>query len=293
VNVADLLMGLVVTIVIGRRLGNEVLLLSDTMIGNPHGTGPEIFPGRLKLVTVGGRLTVAFAGNADPAIVVIRVARQVLRSHGVLAAIECLRGESGKGETDFLVASHTPSACLLRLRNGISLEVSDICSLGNDEPFRDLIDKARADHERLAKSELHFRFIDTLLQNKLAHVGVAGFPMAVLATPTGHHYLGSSGNYTYEFPALESNTVTHQPIGQIYTGAGYFMFHVISSGASDIPVVGACLLQARLGWVFSPMESDEVFEVTLAPPGTPWMGKEPQMFNVLRQALDDHVAAIS
>jgi hypothetical protein len=138
---------ILVTIVIAQRRGDEVLLLGDTMIGNRGQTGPNVLPGRLKVVTIGPRVTVAFAGDADPAGVAIQAARRALRDDGLLAAIEGLKRESSNGQTDFLVASHNPSTSLIRLRKGIVLDINDICALGNDEPFRDLIDQALADNQ--------------------------------------------------------------------------------------------------------------------------------------------------
>jgi hypothetical protein len=58
-----------VTIVIAQRRDQEILILSDTTIIEPDKTRNDVFPGRLKVVIIGPQVTVAFAGNADPAIV--------------------------------------------------------------------------------------------------------------------------------------------------------------------------------------------------------------------------------
>jgi hypothetical protein len=265
------------------------------MIGNRNETGPDVLPGRLKVVTIGPCMTVAFAGDADPAGLAIQAARRTLLSGGVSAAIEALRSDSCSGNTDFIVASHGPEPSLVRLRNGVSLEIHDICTLGNDEPLRGLIDNARrsTDNKPLRKSDLLFRFIDLLLMGKHLHHGVGGFPMAVEAMPTGHRYIGCSGSYNYKFTEPRSGEENYQSIEDVYTGDGHFRFSVIPSKNSDMPVVGACLLQARMGYVYSPMEKAEPFSIPLAPADSLWAGKETQMYKVIKTALSDHVVAVT
>jgi hypothetical protein len=283
------------TIVIAKRRQEEILFLTDTMVDEPAKTGPDIFPGRLKAVTIGPRVTIAFAGNADPAGVAVRTARRELRLEGLMAAVEVLRCESSSGGTDFLVAVHDPKASLIRLRKGAAVEVRDTCALGRDESFRDIIDQARTSRndEPLKSSDLRSRFNDKLMTNKGLGPYVGGFPIAVEALPTVHRYVGCSGGYTYKFPELKWGAVTHQPIEQLYTGDGHFTLSVVPSEAIDVPVVGACLLQARMGYVFSPIERPEAFSVRLAPPNSLWKGKEQQMYSVLKEALASHVVAVA
>lgn len=192
------------TIVIAQRRGEEILILSDTMISNPVETGPNIFPGRLKAVIIGPCVTVAYAGNADPAGVAIQKARFELDRAGLAAAVEVLKQESHNGLTDFVVASHYPKVSLIRLRRGVQLEVKDICALGDDEPFKSLIEQARVSSsvEPLKDSNLRLRFSDRLMTNKDLGNSVGGFPIAVQATASDHRYLPLSGTYIYEFPPL-------------------------------------------------------------------------------------------
>jgi hypothetical protein len=49
------------TIVIAKRSREEILILTDTMIGNRDQTGPDLMPGRLKVVTIGPRVTIAWS----------------------------------------------------------------------------------------------------------------------------------------------------------------------------------------------------------------------------------------
>ncbi|WP_131803251.1 MULTISPECIES: hypothetical protein [unclassified Mesorhizobium] len=284
------------TIVIALRRDEEILLMADTKVTDANSTGPNIIPGRLKIVTIGPRVSVAFAGNADPAGVALREARKELQHDGLVPAVEVLKQYSSDGTVDFLVAAHTPEISLLRLRRGVSLEVADVCTLRHDDPFREDIDRARVTHDSqsLAKSDLRSRFIDRLMTNRSdlgLHIG--GIPICVSAASSGHRYLGQTGIYTYKFPPLKAGQETHQPIEQVYTGDGHFQLSVVPSDADDVPVVGVCLLQARTGYVFSPIEQPEAFVIPLAPPTLEWEGHEQQMFGTLKAAIATHVDTVS
>jgi hypothetical protein len=144
----------------------------------------------------------------------------------------------------------------------------------------------------LEKSELHGDFIGSCLENKYVASGIGGFPIVVHALPNGHRYLHSRGGYTYKIEA-KWGAVTHQPIEQVYTGDGHFELSVVPSKVADVPVVGACLLQARRGYVFSPIERPEAFLVDLAPQDPLWKGREREMYERLNHALECHVAAVA
>lgn len=284
------------TLVIAQRRGDEILIMADTKVTNADQTRADVMPGRLKAVTIGPRVTVAFAGNADPAGLAIQESRIALQRAGLPAVVDILKRYSGDGSIDFILASHRPDTSLLRIRKGVPLEVYDICSLGDDAPFRADIEAARVsiDPQPLAKRDLRWRFIDRLMTNHAdlgPHIG--GFPIAVSATPHGHRYLGAGGVYIYKFPPMRAGVETHQPIEQVYSGDGHLQCNVVPSNSVDVPVVGVCLLQARTGYVLSPIEQPQAYRVPLAPPGSNWHGQEQQMFDVLRQALTAHVDAVS
>ena len=281
-------------IVIAQRRREQILILSDTMISNPMEKGPDVFQGRLKVVTIGPCVTIAYAGNADPASVAVREAREQLRRTGLAVAVDVLKQASRDGLIDFLVASHRLEASLLRIRRGVALDVKDICAIGHEEPFQSLIEQARFfdPTETLKDSNLRFRFSDRLMTNKDLGPSVGGLPIAVQATASDHRYLFLAGTYTYEFPPLRPGEQVQQPIEQVYTGRGHFGLYVVPSQAVNTPVVGGCLLQARMGYVFSPIEKPEAFRVPLLPSTVEWEGHEQQMLEVLQRELATHVGRV-
>lgn len=60
-----------------------------------------------------------------------------------------------------------------------------------------------------------------------------------------------------------------------------------------MPVVGACLLQAGIGWVYSPMERIDPFKIQLAPPGSDLEGLQHQMLGRLQEAIEERVEAVT
>jgi len=60
----------------------------------------------------------------------------------------------------------------------------------------------------------------------------------------------------------------------------------------ECPLLGACLLQAGVGWVYSPMESVDPFRIELAPAGFYLEGREQEMFGRLKKAIEEHVETV-
>jgi hypothetical protein len=282
------------TIVIARRRGSEILLLADTKVDDPAKTGPDVMPGRLKLVALGNKITVAFAGLADPAIVEVRKAAKLAAKPDLRGIVELLRQSSENQDIDYLIASHVAGSELLRVKNGVALDVPDVCAIGDDEPFRDLIEKARtASDEPLFKSDLRSRFFDRLMTNRNLGPHVGGFPIALGATAEAHRYLGQSGFYTYKFPKLEWGKTTYQSVDEIYSGEGHFQLSVTPPEMPDVPVVGVSLLQARTGYVFSPLKHDQAVRILLIEANEPWEGKEQEMYGKLKLSIAEHAAAVA
>lgn len=282
------------TIVIAQIRDEEILVQADTKVDDPKEAGPDTIPGRLKIVTLGNRFTVAFAGAADPAHIAIQEVAKLISAKDSDGAIECLKGWSRQHDIDFITASHQPHAQLLRIRRGVALDVPDICSIGDTAPFYERVEAARVSTEDgpLKRSDLRSRFIDRLMTNKDLGDHIGGFPTAVEAKSEGHRYLGCSGFYTFKFPALKWGEETHQSMEEIYSGEGHFQLSVMAPSESDIPVMGVCLLQARTGYVYSPLRQPAGRSVKLTD-RIEWEGHEAEMYAVLRQAMDEEVRSLN
>lgn len=282
------------SIVVAQRRDDEILLVGDTKISNEAATRPDELPGNLKVITFAERMTAGFVGNAGAANVAIKAARCAFYSSGPDAALEVLKASSSEDETDYIVASHHGSARLVVVRKGGLVDTgNDVCSIGQDEPFKEVIQKARdtAVQERPARGHLHSKFIEVILTGKHGELTVGGFPIAVVATMQEHHYAPLCCAYTYKFPEIKWGETTYQSMDQVYSGDGHFQLSIMRSEMSDVPVVGACLLQARTGYVYSQIEQPEPFKVELLRDSA-WEGREREMYGVLREAIEEHVRAV-
>ncbi|MDR7031257.1 hypothetical protein [Rhizobium rosettiformans] len=282
------------TVVIAQIRNEEILVLADTKVQDRQETGPDTMPGRLKIVTLGHRFTVAFAGAADPAHLAVKEAAKLVALKQFEHAIECLKSWSNKHDIDFITASHQPRARLCRIRRGVALDIPDICSIGDTSPFHSQVEAARISTEDgpLRQSNLRSRFIDRLLTNKNLGDVIGGFPTAVEATSAGHRYLTCSGFYTYKFPTMKSGQEIHQSVEEVYSGEGHFQLSVMPIIKSDIPVMGVCLLQARTGYVYSPLLRPSGRSIKLLD-RTEWEGYETEMYRTLQKAMDEEVETLS
>jgi hypothetical protein len=286
------------TIAIAQRRGDEILLVADTKVSNEPQPRPDELPGRLKVVTFAERITAAFAGKEGPAYLAFRDARRAFRSGGAAAALDVLVASSSNGETDYLVAAHHGETTLWRIKNGVQLPIEDgdLCPIGTDERFRDLIDRARTETGGLLwNGRLRNDFINLMITGKHGEPSVGGVPIMVRAQPEGHRYLHRAAFYTYKLN-IEWGRTTVQPMEQVYTGDGHFQLQIVPSEQSDVPVVGACLLQARKGYVYSPIERPQdptPYAVDLLPGVDQWEGREREMYAALDAAIKKHVAAVA
>ncbi|NML76248.1 hypothetical protein HHL25_19115 [Rhizobium sp. S-51] len=88
------------TVVIAQIRNEEILVLADTKVQDRQETGPDTMPGRLKIVTLGHRFTVAFAGAADPAHLAVKEAAKLVALKQFEHAIECLKSWSNKHDIE-------------------------------------------------------------------------------------------------------------------------------------------------------------------------------------------------
>jgi|GEM_PF-4236986 len=281
------------TLVIAQRHEDQVMILADTKIMDPSKTRPDIIPGRLKAIILGPGLSVAFAGNADAASLAIENARDALLFCGIEDAINIIQSDSREGETDYIIACHSPKAELLCLRRGGRISVPDICSIGDDDCFKDAIKKAIDSQKRLLDSDLRTYFYDRLLTGQNIGEKIGGFPVTIYATNESHNYMPFFGSYTYKFPKLKSGMPTYQEINQVYTGDGHFEFGILPPETPNLPVLGAYSLQAKMGYIYSPIEQVDPYCIRLWPSDQPWEGHEDEMLQILKKAINDHVLNVS
>src|SRR5271166_1989423 len=107
------------TVVLAKRFGSRIEVVSDTMISDSSFGREDAFPGRLKIVALAPDLTVVYAGHSNPALYFIRQ----LHSHRIKKLGELLTylkdcTASPDHDVEFLVISHQNEAELRRVWSG-------------------------------------------------------------------------------------------------------------------------------------------------------------------------------
>lgn len=278
------------TLVMARQWGDRIIMLSDTMICDPNEPRSDIIPGQLKAIVLSRNLSVAYAGRKNRALDAIREVRKVLCQgadlHDVLEYL-CQATNRSSGPVEFLVASHYEEPVLFKIWNGqISSGagsywigdpsgVSAVQSTMNSQPIREVserfLERVRISateagnpqsipeiSEWLPEEELRLTqaFIDVVRESSFS--GVGGFSFYLLGSALGHCYQNHAG-----FFAWDSVRIGQIPIPEYRhfekTGTTHYQFSLTSPPQRGAGVTGAFLPQIALGFIYSPLQSDQVF----------------------------------
>lgn len=104
------------TVVLAKRYGSRIEVVSDTMISNSCLGREDAFPGQLKIIALAPDLTVAYAGHSNQALDAIRQLhlRGITKLEKLLAYLKDCTA-SPDHEVEFLVLSHQHEADLRRV----------------------------------------------------------------------------------------------------------------------------------------------------------------------------------
>ncbi|MDZ4109741.1 MAG: hypothetical protein U1E18_09110 [Brevundimonas sp.] len=255
------------TIVIGRKFGNRILLMSDTLITDLHQVRHHKLPGRLKAIVLGPNLSIAFAGDAELGLGLVRDAKVQLRDGASTPeVVQRLTTKCGElsGLCEFLIASHDPDAVLRKVTaNGLSQPVSG--AVIGDQEFLKLLpnySKAAGDDEfaesgGAVERELMnaFNYIFLARRGELPD-GVGGVPITLLASPLGHTYQACSSAFSWDVIDLKVGVTDDQLYDQI-SGMTEWRYSIQCPTQRGSAVVSLYLPQARAGYVFDPINFDE------------------------------------
>jgi hypothetical protein len=281
--------------VIVQKCGEGALVLADTKVTNRNAVQSNEIPGRLKIIVLDTNTTVAFAGDADPAILAIKELQILTQSSGPEAASDVLKKWSISHDIDFILVQHLPLLEISVIRHGGSVAVSDIAHIGDDTIFKRIIQRARDNKiacEDAARSGLRPDFMyvlsqpSSVLTGDLNRASVGGFAIAVSAKHNDHRYLPHASVTIVKFPEL-ANGEAHEPNEWVQTGEGRFQYKVIVANEIGIPKVGVCIPQAEVGYIYSPMrQGHNPIKILLADKAFNWMNNESQLYDKFKCNLD-------
>lgn len=256
------------TTVLARKFkGGSITILCDTMISMGGGGRDDRIPGQLKAVVVRSDVSIAFAGRFAPAIDAIRFAAAELeRGAGLDEIYRHLSHASCDDSCEFIVASHRGAAELRKIHSG---------RLAGDQPFHWLGDPSplRAIEALKAKRgstiflgdglpdgcdpEAHDfsgDFISLFAARPSFNSTVGGLPIVLHAYPEGHEY----GNYAASY-APGPITVGGPPHPEaLAPGGDVYSCNILGFAPPGIGMLAAYLPEARAGYIYAPLQQDEV-----------------------------------
>ena len=185
------------TLVVAHQLGDRIVMFADTMISDRGLVRQDITPGQLKLIVLGMKLSVAYAGHDHRGRRAARACKAASEGGGLPAVLEILATASADRDCDFLVAAHEGGAALLKVQGGHVSAPQTTHWLGDPKAVRLYLDElARRPATEIeqpfpaSKEEVHASaaFTGVLIGSTRATDSVGGFSMKLLASPYGHTY---------------------------------------------------------------------------------------------------------
>jgi hypothetical protein len=284
------------TFVAARRFGDRIVIAADTMISDDQDARHDVIPGRLKAVVLNSRMSVAYAGRPNQAIDAIRAAKRCLDAGGSEAGAEQILVAATLehfGHLEFVLASHVAGASLKRIWEGrISFGLESV-SIGQRSLDGRLANAEKSSalpvvpHEHEAESAFTSAFRQ-LFDGVFVSEGVGGFGFLLLGSPYGHCYQPHAAVTNWDQVDL-STGLTDRHLADHRSGMTQWSFHTQGARLRGVGVAGAAILDAGIGYIYSPLERDAPFEWRFEPPVPTNHGATLQAFQRQIDAVADRV----
>ncbi|MFC3127241.1 hypothetical protein ACFOD4_19410 [Pseudoroseomonas globiformis] len=288
------------TVVIAKKFGEYISIVSDTMITTPRtGTNTprvsgdpvrqrridDAVPGRLKIVNIDQRLTIAYAGLSGLALTTIREIATTCRSGDLARLYDVLRQATveAKHEVEFIVASHYGAANLRRVWDGLVSEPLPQTCIGDGAILPEVLRVFRPTDDGKENADT-FRadFLNVFTNNRIhLGTGVGGFPLCLEAGPDGHVYKRHHFHFTWKPIVFIPGVTIYEDENDLQTGDWSFHHAAIASDAPAAAVIGVAVPQAKVGFIYSPLTMDDPVKVDLLERDLPWTQYERQMYDQL------------
>lgn len=259
------------TIVIAKRIGERISVMSDTYISDENGIKDKVIPGRLKSVVVNKWLTISYAGLSDQAIDAIRAIHSMhdITTQGVvnyLFDVAC----QYESQLDFILFSHEHDVRLVKILSSGIYEGSDHYWIGNIEAanailtlFKDNLEKDLnfinfPDQNFIVESKFRSAFSKYMRESGCE--GVGGVVMDCLSSPYGHCYQTYSSSFSWD--VIDLGSVDYSSLQEEHkSGMYHYSYNVVSLDCRGEGIVGFYLDQAQIGFIYDPIRLDEALAV--------------------------------
>lgn len=254
------------TLAVAGVFGERIPMLSDTMLSGRALSRSDIIPGQLKSIVLNESISVSYSGTMKHALGVMRVAKKRLQRGASLGGLLDQLAEASNDGLDFIVAAHRPEATLYhvgegRIVAGSSYWIGD--SQAAAEMHRFMADEPRIPPEKLhavvTEEERRFTAAFVALVGETQSSIVGGFAICCLGSPYGHCYQGHTVVESREpitIPATEAELLARRERER--TGMKSSSYTAVAPSVRGVAVMGAFMDYGDVGFIYSPLEMDEV-----------------------------------
>ena len=259
------------TLVLARRFGSRIAVLSDTMISHKDWPAPKVFPGRLKSIVINKRLTLSYAGLSDQGTDVARdLRRQPPSSTSALVDLLLVENRRHNDELDFILCTHEPETVprLVKISGGAVSEGADFYWIGNRQAASEIsrlsMQSPTAENlpDYMTQDEADFRnrFLTYLTSGAGVRHGVGGAAIDCLCSQDGHCYQTHAGAFSWDTITVGEDDPAASAILN-KTGMYHFTYNVCSPSERGQAILGLYLSQAETGYLYDPMNGTEPMKV--------------------------------
>lgn len=257
------------TIVVARRFGDRISIMSDTMISDETGVRSNIIPGQLKSIIINKWLTISYAGLFVQAIDSIR---NIYRNKDITTtfAVNQLKKTTleYEGEIEFIICSHEPDTRLIKISNGEKFEGANTYWIGSNEAASDF-SKFNPPNthtndslpEFVSPEEDIFKYNFRSFIKETRCSGVGGVVIDCLCSSFGHGYPGYGEAYSWDTIHLGDNYRWEKQQEINMTGMYHSECNISSATERGIAIVGLYLGQAKIGFIYDPIHYDKAMRI--------------------------------
>ena len=240
------------------------------MITNAGATRANAIPGRLKAIAISVNISIAYAGLSDQALTAIRKCWQAVQAGESISSVySILQEASRQHDIDFVIASHSPDAELRKIRKGVLTNPLPETAIGDLDIVRDL--EAKEAQLRpgfipgIQPGELKFRsaFRELMGESGVTfNAEVGGVPNVLVCRPGDHHYEPHAGVTLWDTITI-GVPETEDQLNDRASGKTQWKYAAHTARLSGVGVTGLRLQDAGIGFIHSPLASDDAVKVKL------------------------------
>jgi hypothetical protein len=256
------------TIVIAKKFDERIVTVSDTADFDVRNASPNLVPGVLKSVIVNLHTSISFAGATERCLDAIRkIHKQLLAGADLTGVLNDLAKYTSDGKCEFLVSAHRNTAELRKIACGRVTDALSVGWIGDSQAIKKTVSSEKFDVElpdymSQGEAEFTYGFIKALGERKMLSDFAGGIPIVHLASAIGHTYQDYMNWSLGGTMLLTRHGFDPKSVAERTNHQYDFTMHVIAPDGRGVAVLGLYFVEARCGFIYSPIETDNPDKLT-------------------------------